>query len=451
MRTWWKEREGWFWAVGLANLVLGTSSVLIPLLLSDVLRESVGALGILASSVSLAGVLGSLVWGRLSDAVHRRKPFVVASYVVSAGCLAGIAFSTSYVQLLVLNTVMNFFWVANASVTVLLVIESGRKADWERKIGQLNQFGAVGWLLGLAFGTAVMAIGLSVSGPERVIRALFLAVSVMGLAAGLLAARRIPRTVPVFVQRRFRGMFLAVGNFLTERARFSPLHLYHRLRLRRVWKALTRSGGFEPGTKRFLATTLLAFVGLGLFGIPLPLLLAERFDFSASIVFLLFMIQHAGIVAAYPVAARRIQLRGNRKIHAASLATRLVLFLGASICLAFSQRPPHPAILLVAFVIYGVTWSFFQLSGTALTTRLARPANKGLALGLYNALAGVGWIIAGVVSGVLAEQVGYAASFGGAAVFVVLSLLVLRKIPKDGPEPVTTCEKPQQPNPARAR
>jgi len=415
--------------------VLGTSSVLIPLMLSDVLRESVGALGLLASSVSFAGVLGSLVWGRLSDASHRRKPFVVASYLMVGACLAGIAFATSYVQLLLLNTVLNFFWVANASVTVLLVIENGEQVDWERKISRLNQFGAIGWFSGLALGTVAMALGLPALGSNLAIRALFSAIALMGVAAGVLAARRIPRTRPVFVQRKFRGMVLAMGNFLVERARFAPLHLYHRFRPRRILRALTHPEGFDPGIKRFLGATVLAFIGLGLFGIPLPLLLAERFGFPASIVFFLFMIQHAAIAIAYPLAARRIKRRGNRRVQAAALGTRFALFLAAAVYLALTPAVPHPAILVAAFLIYGVTWSFFQLSGIALTTRLAKPENKGLALGLYNALAGAGWIIAGVASGALAEWAGYAASFVGAVIFLTLSLAVLRTVPAIAKDP----------------
>jgi MFS family permease len=429
---------------------LGTSSVLIPLMLSGVLLESVGELGLLTSSVSLAGVLGSLVWGRLSDASYRRKPFVVMSYLLVGACLAGIAISTSFVQLLILNTVLNFFWVANASVTVLLVIENGKKIDWERKIGRLNQYGAIGWFCGLALGTAAMALGMPALGSDLAIRALFVAIAVAGVGAGLIAARRIPRTRPVFVQRRFRGMALAMGNFLIERARYAPLHLYHRFRPRRIWRALAHPRGFERGTKRFLGATVLAFIGLGLFGIPLPLLLAEHFGFAPSIVFFLFMIQHAGIVIAYPLAARRIHRRGNRRIQAGALGIRFALFFAAAVYLALTPRVPHPAVLVGAFLVYGVTWSFFQLSGIALTTRLAKPENKGLALGLYNALAGVGWIVAGVMSGVIAQHVGYAACFGCSVLFLGLSLAVLRKVPAVAQDPAEAVARSADRHPAHA-
>ena len=157
--AWWGEGETWFMAVGLANLVLGTSSVLIPLMLSRVLGRSVGTLGILTGLASLVGVVGSLLWGRLSDAVHRRKPFVVVSYAVVGLCFLAMAFVPSFKYFLWINMLLNFFWVANASVTVLIVIENRGESSWEEKIGRLNQMGAMGWVLGLAVGSGALAAG----------------------------------------------------------------------------------------------------------------------------------------------------------------------------------------------------------------------------------------------------------------------------------------------------
>ena len=429
LRSWWREGERWFLAVGLANVVLGTSSVLIPLSVATVHGRSVGAVGLLASLVSLVGVAGSLVWGRLSDVAHRRKPFIIASYAMVGLCFLSLALVSSYRHLLLLNMLMNFFWIANASVTVLIVIENRDEATWERKIGHMNQIGALGWVVGLAVGSLWMGFLGRPLGEIFAIRALFVMIGLGGLTAALVAWRTVPRTVPKFTRRRFRGMVLAMGNFIVERARFAPLHLYHRLRPRRILRLLTRPEGFRPGTRRFLAATLIAYTALGLFGIPLPLLLSERFGFDSSVVFLFFLIQHVAIVAAYPLAAQRIRRLGNRSVQTVALATRLLLFGGAALYLVRSASTPAIPWLVLAFLVYGVTWSYFQLSGVALTSRLARAENRGAALGLYNALAGIGWILAGVGSSVIAERLGYATAFGIAAGLLLLSLTVLRFVP----------------------
>jgi MFS family permease len=433
LRRWWSEGERWYWSVGLANLVLGTSSILIPLMVSRVFHRSTGTLGLLASLVSLVGVVGSLVWGRLSDAAHRRKPFMTVSYGVVGVSFAVIAFARTFDQLLLLNMLLNLFWVANASVTVLIVTENRSQASWERKIGHLNQIGAVGWVAGLAVGSGALAAGARLVPEENAIRVLFLLIAAGGIVASFLASRWVPRTRPVFTHRRFRGAVLAMGNFLIERARFAPFHLYYRIHPRQILAQLRHPQGFRPGTKRFLTVTLLTFLALGLSGIPLPLLLAERFGFGSSSVFLYFTVQHLAIAFAYPLAARRIKRLGNRRVQMGTIGVRLALFFAAAVYLAWATTPPATPILLIAFAIYGFSWSYLQLSGVALTSRLARPTNRGLALGLYNALAGIGWILAGVGSGYLAEWGGYQAAFGASAGVLLLALLLMLAVPEPGP------------------
>jgi len=434
LKTWWEQIEPWYFVVGLANVVLGASSVLIPLTVAKLLGRTAGSVGLLAAMVSLVGVIGSLIWGRLSDAAHRRKPFIVLGYAAVGLSFVGIAFAKSFQQLAILNMLLNFFWVANASVTVLIVIENREASDWEGKISQLNQLGAVGWVTGLALGGLWMQFASTFLGEFGAIRSLFGLMGVAGLAASLLAARYVPRTRPVFTERKFRGILLAMGSFISERARFSPLHLYHRLRPGRLIQLLRQPGGFRSGTKRFFISTLISYLGLGFFGIPLPLLLAQKLGLSSSIVFFLFMIQHAGIVLAYPFASRRIRRYGNRRVQISALRTRAMLFGGFAALVALPGLNLPLPWLVVAFVIYGISWSYFQLSGIALTSRLAKEENRGLSLGVYNATAGLGWILAGLGSGICADTLGYAATFAIGVGLLCVSLIVLRFVPDPVPE-----------------
>jgi len=439
--------ERWFCAVALANLVLGTSSVLVPLMLSRVLERGVGTLGILSGLVSLVGVAGSLLWGRLSDAAHRRKPFVVASYAAVGLCLLAMAFVPSFSHFLWINMLMNFFWVANASVTVLIVIENRDEEEWEAKVGRLNQMGALGWVGGLLLGSGALALGTTLMPEEAAIRGLFALIAVAGLAASLLAFRRVPRTTPQYTRRAFRGIVLAAGNFLFEKRRFSPFHLYHRLHPRRILRALRDPEGFRPGTKRFLAATFVSFLGLGLFGIPLPLLLSERFALPSSVVFAYFALQHLGVVVAFPLAAKRIKRLGNRHVQMTTIATRLLLFTAAAAFLALSSARPPMIALIIGFAIYGFTWSYFQLSGIALVSRLAREENRGMALGLYNALAGIGWVVAGLASGVLAERAGYQTTSAAGAGLLVVALAVLFTVPSPKILPVDEASRQREGRP----
>jgi len=85
--------------------------------------------------------------------------------------------------------------------------------------------------------------------------------------------------------------------------------------------------------------------------------------------------------------------------------------------------------LVLLFLGTGISWSCFQLSGVTLASRLAKPEYRGQALGLYNAVAGVGSIVAGVCSGFLAQFAGYQATFATAAVLIAVALVVLYRLP----------------------
>jgi len=408
---------------------MGTSSILIPLMIAQVLHYSVADLGVLSSLVSLVGVIGSLVWGRLSDAAHRRKPFIVISFVgVSLG-FAGIALVQSFTTLLLLNMMLNFFWVANATMTILIVIENKEESRWEGKIGHLNQIGALGWVVGLILGSLFLAAASRFIGESTSIRILFAVLSLGAAGASLLAVRFVPRTTPKFTQRRFRGKIVALGNFLVERGRFSPYHLYHRFNPRRLPALLWGEGGLRSETKRFLVATLLAFIAVGFFAVPIPLLLSQRFGLPSSTVFLYFVVLNSGVVLAYPCASRRIKRAGNKAVQQGALAVRSLLFIAAALYLTVSRAVPPTWVLASFFLAIGVTWSFFQLSGVAFASRLAKPEYRGQTLGLYNAIAGVGMIIAGATSGLLCQYIGYQATFAAAAIFLAASLLILHRLP----------------------
>ena len=439
---WRRETEPWYGAMGLANLVVGTSSILVPLMVAQVLRGTVEDVGLISSLASLMGVIGSLVWGRLSDVAHRRKPFVIVSYAMVAASFVGIALAHSLAWIILFNMILSLFWVANASVSVLLVIENRDESLWEGKIGHLNQLGTLGWVSGLIFGSVALAVASPRLGEATAIRSVFGVLALGGLVAAVLASCLIPRTRPRFVRRRFRGSILALGNFIVERARYAPFHLYHRFNPRRLPALLWGEGGLRRETKSFLVAMLLAFAAFGFFFIPLPILLSDKFGFASSTVFSYFVVLNGAIVIAYPLAARRIKHLGNKSVLTGSLLARVLLFALGAAFLFVSPVVPSRLVLSLFFFAVGVSWSFFQLSSVAMISRLARPEYRGQALGLYNAVAGLGTIIAGVSSGLMAQHLGYGTTFltsgilAAAAMLVVARLPILRRTTKPIPEHV---------------
>jgi predicted MFS family arabinose efflux permease len=67
-----------------------------------------------------------------------------------------------------------------------------------------------------------------------------------------------------------------------------------------------------------------------------------------------------------------------------------------------------------------VTWAAIAVAGTTAVAALAPKGLKGRAMGLYNALLGLGWIAGSFAGGWCAATFGYGASFGSAAVLMVM-------------------------------
>ena len=416
-----KAIEPWYVAFLLANLAMGTSSVLIPLKLDRILGQGPSRLGILSTLASAAAVLGSLLWGRLSDAAHRRKAFVVGSSLMVGAAHIGLAFSETFRALAFFNTFLSFFWIANASVAVLLVIERKESNAWEASISSLNLFGAFGWLLGLVVGGTGVGLAFRVFSEKGGVQALLLGLSAVAFLSAALGACLIPVTEPIFTQRKFRGMMVAVGNLLVEAWRFNPLHLYHRF-------SPSRLLNLRRETRLFLLASALAFTGIGFFAVPLALTLSQQLGFPPHLVFYGYVMLHSGIVIAYPFALHRVKRLGNRRVQIAALTIRAALFGFGAAALWLVRSIPWVAIAPYMLLV-GLTWSFFQLSGVALASRLAKPENRGLALGTYNAVAGASTMMAGVSSGYLAQLAGHHVTFAVASVLVMGAVIVLWRLP----------------------
>lgn len=433
--------EPWYIAFVVANLVMGLSSVLIPLKLDRILQQGPTQLGLLSSIASVAAVLGSLLWGRLSDAAHRRKAFVVLSYVAVGFAHLGLAWASSFAQLMLYNTILSFFWIANASVAVLLIIERTEQETWEARISALNIMGTLGWLAGLVIGGLSISIILAKLSQQSGVKTLLVLLAMCSFLAALIAAWLVPVTKAQFTKRKFRGTRVAVGNLITEMWKFSPMHLYHRF-------SPTRLSHLKRGTRMFLLASFLAFSGIGFFAVPLPLLLSQRLGFSPSLVFYAFVMLQVGVVVAYPFAYLRIKRRGNRRVQMGALGARLTLFGIAAGALWFAKDLPWPVVALFLFLV-GVTWSFFQLSGIAYASRLADPENRGLALGAYNAVAGGSTILAGVSSGYMAQHLGHHATYLVAVLLLLCAVGVLRGLPDPAILPHTNECDSVTPNPVR--
>jgi len=186
-------------------------------------------------------------------------------------------------------------------------------------------------------------------------------------------------------------------------------------------------GGFDPGrTAPFLAVVAV-FTGFGEFWGPLPSYLAGTLGYGSDVVFALYLLSSLGSALCFGLAGRLAERFDAIALQAGSLLARAIL---------------HPAVAVVGLVVpgaalglltngvvfagIGVAWAVVAITAAAIVTRLAPPAIRGEALGLYTALSGLATGVGSVVGGWLGGY-GFALTFGvaGGCVLVGTALVAL--------------------------
>lgn len=415
----------WYWAFLVVNVALGAFSQLLPLY-AYFLGASAGEVGLLAAVGSATNIVASLFWGKLADRTPRRRPLVLLGFWGIAACYALLAFLSRRGALFPLNAAATFLWMAAGTAATLLVLHAFPHERWEREIGRFNAFGGVGWTAGLILGALWTTALARLVGEGWGLRSLALMLALVAGFAGFLAFRSLPE--PRAVRRTsFLDWTSGIGTFVVERLRYGPTYLLEALSPRQILRFLQGRTAFGPELVLCYYGELLSFVGFALVFAPFPVFLRQKLGWPNEGVFALYVAHHAIGIFAYEWARRAIASWGHRPALAFALLVRVGIFAG----FAAVGRGASPWILPLLFALAGVTWSFFQLSTTALVSRLAPAELRGQGLGLYNAVAGLGNVIGAALGGYLADAFGYAAPFlsGAALLFLTLPIFLVESRP----------------------
>jgi MFS family permease len=92
--------------------------------------------------------------------------------------------------------------------------------------------------------------------------------------------------------------------------------------------------------------------------------------------------------------------------------------------------------LLSWFVLYGIYYGCVEGTERALVADFARPAERGTAFGIYNAVSGIGALVSSVVFGLIWSTFGAPAAFASGAALALIAavlLFVLVPAPTDNP------------------
>lgn len=410
----------WYWAYVLANAAMGAASPLLPLY-AYYLGATAGTVGSLAAVGSLVNVAASLMWGHVLDRTRGRRMFVGASFAGVALAYLSLPLITGIPQLVLVNGWVALFWMAGSSVSVLLLLAGFPKAQWEGEMARFNVYCGVGWTVGLALGATWTALAVRALGEGLGLQTLGFVVGGLALG-GLAVALREIREPPVQLEvPSFRDIALAVGNFLYERFRYGPVQLYDILRPSQLIRFLQGRTAYGPDLILVYYAALLAFVGFSMVFAPFPVFVRQELGWPNELVFALYVAHHGVSVVAFGWARRAIARWGHRPAAALALLARTGMFVGFALATPATGRWLLPLLWGVA----GATWAFFQLSVTAIVSRLSPSGLHGQGLGIYNAVAGMGNVLGAFAGGYVADFVGFPSAFLLGAMLMVVTLPIL--------------------------
>jgi MFS family permease len=415
----------WFYALLPYKASEAIFSLAFPLFLLSVLQVNVGTLGLLTALVSLTSVPGSILWGYLSDRLHRRRIFLVWGCIGSGVCLVGMGATPNLTLMALLCLVYGLFSIASATIPSALIMETMPQQHWDEAFGTFNKIGGWGWVVGLAIGGWLVPLLNYWLPGDFSLRVVFLLLAVTTLLTAWLAQRTI--TEPV--HRRHRKHFISATHHLhaltvIERVLYLPRNLSFVLHPTQ----LARLGDYISKPYRvYLSATVLLFIGSTMVFTLLTPFLHDELQMHASLIFAMSLVRMLASTLCFEPVARREQQVGARRIQVWAFGARALIFLGFWSLWMLSQYVLQVGMLVSLNILAGITWSMLAVSAPVLVGYLTTDGQNGTGMGIYTAIKGLSMIVGALLGGYLAHGLGYAITFALAAGLALLGLLPLRR------------------------
>jgi MFS family permease len=375
------------WTLGWVSLATDAATEaiypLLPFFLTRVLGAGAISLGLIEGIAEAASSIFKIISGRLSDRWQRRQPIVLSGYALSSAARPFISLATMWPQVLALRL------LDRVGKGIRSAPRDAMLAFWASERSR-----------GLVYGFhRAMDHAGAVVGP---LAATLFLVGYPGRYRALFALTAVPGAIAVFLLTRVPeggGQVAAAPTGHASRPeRELPAELYRYLFVLTVFT-------LGNSTDAFL---LLRLTDAG--GSPqmMPVLWA------------LLHIVKSGFSIAGGSLSDRV---GRRRVIVLGWFVYSMVYAGFAMSTAYGT-------LVLWFLIYGLYFGLTEGVERALIADLAPPAARGSAFGAYNAVVGVGALLASVLFGALWEAFGTTVAFGtGASLALLASILLYVMVP----------------------
>ncbi len=278
-----KERaDKWYYSFMPNNMAGGSTQPLIPLFITEGLGGSVALVGLLSALSSMATVPSNILWGNLSDAVKKRRIFVIIGFTGMAISLLMMGLSTTIWTYLLANVLLGLISTAAVPIGTVLILESYNKEEWAKRLGDFSRVGGIGWVVGLFIGTIWLILLDNGAGAVASMRALFLLAAALAGVSILLACLWVVEPAEK-VDRATAAKHVGHVSMMTmERARYLPQRVLFVMKL--STKNL-RIHNFPRKLLLFYIYSLITWTGFLCFYVGLPIFLKQNAGMSNAEIF----------------------------------------------------------------------------------------------------------------------------------------------------------------------
>jgi MFS family permease len=384
------------WLLGGVSLLNDVASEsiypLLPFFLTSVLGATAVSLGVIEGAAEAVSSVLKVMSGRLSDLWQRRKLIVVFGYSLSALARPFISMASGWVFVFVLRFIDRVGKGIRSAPRDALLADLADSTNRGRVFGFHKAMDHTGAVLG-----PLLATGFLIAFPNRY-RLLFALTAIPGIATVLLL---------LFLRESKKGS----GAFLPDEA---P---------QKSTRPLLRD--LPPPLVRYLV--VLSVFTLGNSADAFLLLRLTEAAGGPRYIPLFWSMLHVVKMIASVVGGSASDRLGRRPLIAIGWTIYAFVYLG------FAMSESLTA-LVAWFLIYGVYFGCAEGTERALVADFALPSQKGTAFGVYNAVAGLGALIASVVFGFIWTTFGASIAFAsGAGLALVATALLFALVPHPNP------------------
>jgi len=404
------QNKRWMWYLLPSQITAQGLSTVIPLYVIF-LGGDIGEVAIISALQNGAVTIGSLVWGRIIDRFHSKRPILVTSFLFVLLCSIGMYFTNSVYVLYLLAAVLGFFMVARSPVTQLLVMESVQKNLWSWLFARTSIIGSLGMLVAMVIGTVgsfyfdlrpYFLICAASSGIAMV-----LSTSVKG--DGI----HIERSS---IAHSLHGLRYSISNHHFVFPKFLEAYDFRHIIILFKGKISNEIGIF------YLASFFFYFGSNVYFTAWTPFLKNQHF--SNADVFLNYAVQMVTMLLVFFIAPKIISKFGEERSTILAHIPRILAVLIPAISLFFLTEGFGFPVTITSACLMVIAFSIYSTSSSVIFFKSIPQGFEGKYLGVNSAVTGVGVFAGSLVTGELTKSLGYAAMFVTASAVLVVSLVL---------------------------